>query len=98
MGGVEMPGDEPVLFHQFEPIRKDGRRNTFEGLLEILEAARSLVQEIPHHEEGPAVTHQLECLGHWAGLIIMLWHRSLHLARIERSVSQGIVLAPARKV
>jgi hypothetical protein len=71
-----MPSDEPVLFHQFEPIRKDGRRNTFEGLLEILEAARSLVQEIPHNEEGPAVTHQLERLGHWAGLIIVFWHRS----------------------
>ena len=69
----------------------------FEGLLEILKAACPLVQELPHNEEGPAVTHQLERLGHWAGLIIVLWHRSLHLVRTERSISQGIVLAPARK-
>src|SRR5215475_13299181 len=98
MVGVETPRDELMLFHKFEPIRQNSRRNAFEGLMEILKAACPLIQEISHNEEGPAVTHQLERLGHWAGLIIVFWHRPLPLAHIERSISQGIVLASARKV
>src|SRR5438093_9064192 len=85
---VEMPGDEPVLFHQFEPIRENGWRNAFEGLLEVLKTACPLVQEISHNEESPAVTYQLERLGHRAGLIIVLWHRSLRLAHLTLCVSR----------
>src|SRR5256885_6490109 len=54
------PCDEPVLFHQFEPIRQDGRRDAFEGLLEILEATRPLVEQIPHNERSEEHTSELQ--------------------------------------
>src|SRR5262245_66566635 len=78
MVGVETARNQPMLFHELEPIRENRRRNPCEGGLEVLEAPRSS-QQIAHNQEGPPVAEHLQRFGNWTGLIISFWHRLLFI-------------------
>lgn len=83
---IEVPRNEPVLLHAFEPVRQDIWRNPLEALLEILEASRPW-QEVAHEQEGPPVADHLERLRHRTGLAIALGH-AVSIARLDRKASR----------
>src|SRR5882724_1063242 len=73
MLGIELAGDDAVLLEDLEALRQHVGGDAVERRQEILKAPRAR-QEVPDHEEGPALAEELERLGHRTRLPVALGH------------------------
>src|SRR5215831_2848868 len=66
---VEAARDQAVRFHVLEARRERIRRNAGQRLLEVLEPPRPVQEEVPQHQDRPALADEVERAGDRAALL-----------------------------
>jgi hypothetical protein len=64
---ITLARDQPALFEPIEPVGEDVAGNPLGRILEIREAPLVVQQEIPNHQQRPAIADEIECASNRAG-------------------------------